>query len=148
MTRLSSQYCHPLLDLTNAVSVKIVSQSVRHGAALGLPLTMPRAERAHVIADAVQVILEWRNLCPRVIEILVPGRLPPRDVAREIEAVDGKDDGRFRLVPEHAILCGEPLELDEENRRQSGDRERLGRAPWDLAPWAVPIVGSVTRHLI
>lgn len=78
---------------------------------------MTRAQRAHVIANAVQVVSEWRNLRPWVVQILFAGGMPVGHVSTEIESFDGVDDWRLGFIPEYAVLGRESLQLDKQHGR-------------------------------
>lgn len=100
---------------------------------------MTTRQGPHVIAHTVQIILERPNLRTRIIQVFPPRRLTPGYVPRQIQTVDGENDGRFGLVPEHAVLRRKPFQLDKEDGWKTRDGECLGSAAGLLAPGAVPV---------
>ena len=99
---------------------------------------MPTRQRAHVVADAIQVIPERPYLRPRIVHVFPPCRRPPRDIARQVETLYGENDGRLGLVPKDAVLRREPLQLDQEDGWQARDGECLAGPAARLAARAVP----------
>ena len=91
-----------------------------------------------MITDPIQIVLERPDLGPRVFRIFLSGRLTSGDIARKVETVDREDHGCFRLIPEDAVLGGETLKLDEEDRWESGDREGFRRSSGHFTSRAIP----------
>ena len=103
---------------------------------------MSAAQRAKVVRDAIEIVPVWRHLCPRVVH---GRRLPTntrgqwrRHVVRQIKRLEREVYKGLDLLREVA-LDREPLEMDQQNRRQSCEGQQLRGFPERLAVGTVPV---------
>ena len=128
---------------------------------------MATAETPNVVSDGIEVVSVWRNLEPRIVHAHRLG-LTAIDarregwwhVVRQIQTLEWEVDVLLDLVGKGA-LEREPFEMDEEDRRETRQREPLRGLAQDLAVGTVParkmyslvnasdiLQGERTRHQI
>lgn len=96
-----------------------------------------------MVTNTVQIVFERSDLSTWIIHIFTTPLLSMWDVSRKVQSFHGEDYVVFRFIPEYTVLGREPLELDDDDWRQSSDCQRFRSSTGDFTTWAIPFIVSV-----
>lgn len=127
----------------NAVSVRKINEYHDCERKFCATLTMPTAQCAEVVRYPIQVVSVWRYLCSRIVSRQLQSHIDARrqwrrHIVGQIETPYWVVDKCLNLVRKVA-LRRKSLQVYEEDRRETRQRQVLGCLPKSLAMRAVPI---------